>query len=54
MYEFWYDYMKPKYGENPKLCHVDTDSFIPHGGTEDIYEDIQEDVEKGLTLKILN
>ena len=33
MYEFWYDYMKPKYGENPKLCHVDADSFIPHGET---------------------
>ena len=20
MYEFWYDYVKPKYGENAKLC----------------------------------
>ena len=28
MYEFWYDYMKPKYGNNVKLCYVDTDSFI--------------------------
>ena len=28
MYEFWYDYMKPKYGKNIKLCHMDTDSFI--------------------------
>ena len=28
MYEFWYDYMKPKYGDNVKLCFMDTDSFI--------------------------
>ena len=28
MYEFWYDYMKPKYANNVKLCYIDTDSFI--------------------------
>ena len=28
MYEFWYDYMKPKYNDNIKLCYMDTDSFI--------------------------
>ena len=28
MYEFNYDYMLPKYGENIKLCYMDTDSFI--------------------------
>ena len=28
MYEFWYDYMKPKYGIDVKLCYMDTDSFI--------------------------
>ena len=27
MYEFWYDYVKPKYGENSKLCYMDTDSI---------------------------
>ena len=27
MYEFWYDYMKPKYNDNVKLCYMDTDSF---------------------------
>ena len=27
MYEFWYDYMKPKYGNDIKLCYMDTDSF---------------------------
>ena len=30
MYEFWYDYMKPKYGDNVKLCYMDTDSSIMH------------------------
>ena len=28
LYEFWYDYVKPKYGENARLCYIDTDSFI--------------------------
>ena len=46
MYEFWYDYMKPKYGENEKLCYMDTDSFIMHIKTEDFYKDIANDVEK--------
>ena len=46
MYKFRYDYMKPKYGDNAKLCYIDTDSFIMHIKTEDFYKDIAEDVEK--------
>ena len=34
MYEFWYDYTKPKYGDNVKLCYTDADSFIFHIKTE--------------------
>ena len=30
IYEFWYDYVKLKYGENAKLCYMDTNSFIVH------------------------
>ena len=30
MYEFWYDYVKPKYSKNAKSCYMDTDSFIIH------------------------
>ena len=45
MYEFWYDYMKPKYGDNVKLCYMDTDSFIIYIKTEDFYKDIADDVE---------
>ena len=46
MHEFWYDYMKPKYGDNVKLCYMDTDSFIMNIKTEDFYKDIANDVEK--------
>ena len=46
MYEFWYDYMKPKDDDNIKLCYMDTDSFIMHIITEDFYKDIANDVEK--------
>ena len=24
MYEFWYDYLKPKYKNNAKPCYMDT------------------------------
>ena len=46
MYEFWHDYMKPKYGNNVKLCYMDTDSFIMNIKTENFYKDIANDVEK--------
>ena len=46
MYEFWYDYMKPKYGDNVKLCYMDTDSFIMSIKTEDFYKNVANDVEK--------
>ena len=39
------DYVKPKYGENAKLSFMDTDSFNVHTKTEDIYNDIAEDIE---------
>ena len=45
MYEFWYDYVKRKYGENAKLCYMDTDNCIVHVKTDDIYKDIAEDFE---------
>ena len=46
MYEFWYDYMKPKYGNRVKLCYMDTDSFVMNIKTNDFYEDIPNDVDK--------
>ena len=53
MYEFHYDYMRPKYdGENSclrgapclKLCYMDTDSLVYEIKTEDFYADIADDV----------
>ena len=46
MYEFWYDYIKPKYANNAELCYTDTDSFIMEIKTDDFYKDIKNDVEK--------
>ena len=46
MYEFWYNYIKPKYGDRAKLCYTDTDSIVIHIITEDFYKDIANDVER--------
>ena len=46
MFEFWYDYIKPKYHNNAKLCWMDTESFIIHIKTEDFYKDIADNFKK--------
>ena len=46
MYEFWYDYIKPKYGDKARICYMDTDSFVVYIETEDFYKDIASDVER--------
>ena len=46
MYEFWYDYIKLKYGDRAKLCYMDTDSFVIYIETEYFYKDIADDVER--------
>ena len=46
MYEFWCGYLKPKYGDEIKLCYTDTDSLIPFIKTKDFYDDIANDVDK--------
>ena len=47
IYQFWHDYVKPKYNKKAKLCYMDTVlyGFIVYIKTDDIYEDITEDVE---------
>ena len=45
MYGFWYDYVKPRYGDKSKLCYMGIDSFIVHIKTDDIYKKIAKDVE---------
>ena len=44
MYNFHYQYIKPKYGEKAKLLFTDTDSFMYEIETEDFYKDISGDV----------
>ena len=46
MYEFWYDYIKPKHENKAWLCYIDTDSFVINIKTKDFYNDIASDVEK--------
>ena len=46
MYEFWYDYNKPKHQDIAKLCYIDTDSFIIHIKTKYVYEGFANDIEK--------
>ena len=46
MYEFWYDYVKKKYGDMVKLCYMDTDNLIMNIKTKDFYIDIAQDVEE--------
>ena len=44
MYDFYYNYIKPKYGNKAKLLFTDTDSFLFEIQTKDFYNDIAEDV----------
>ena len=53
MYEFWYDYIKPKYQNNAKLYYMDTDSFIIRINTEDFYKDIEMMLKKDMMHQII-
>ena len=44
MYEFWYNYIKPKYDDKARLCYMDTDSVVIYIKTEYFYKDIANDV----------
>ena len=44
MYDFYYGYLKPKYGDKVKLLFTDTDSLMCEIETEDFYKDIAPDV----------
>ena len=45
MYEFSYDYLKPKYGQKAKLFYMNTDIFDVYIKTDDVYKDVSEDIE---------
>ena len=44
MFDFHYNYIKPKYGDKAKLLFTDTDSLLYKIITEDFYKDISGDV----------
>ena len=46
MYEFWYDYLKPKYKETINLYYMNTDSFIFNVKTKNWYKDISNDIKE--------
>ena len=45
IYEFWYDYVKPKYGKKPNYVIWIQPGFIVYIKTDDVYKDIKEDNE---------
>ena len=50
MYEFFYDYIKNRYGSNSRLSFTDTDSLIYEIKAEDGYEDFSNDKEMSLAI----
>ena len=46
MYEFWYDFIKSKYGSRAKLCYMDTDRFVINIKTKGFYKDIAMNVKE--------
>ena len=47
LFQFWFDYVKPKYGERAKLSYTDTDSFTVYIKAEDIDADIATSLRNG-------
>jgi len=45
MYQFFYDYLKPTYGEKCTLLFTDTDSLCCHIETTDLYEDMAQNLD---------
>ena len=53
MYEFWYDYIKPTYGDKAKLCYMNTDSFVINIKTEDFAKILLVMLKNGLIHRIM-
>ena len=50
LYEYWYEYVKSRYGEKVKLCYMNTESFIVYTKAEILQEILKLD----LILQIKN
>lgn len=46
MFDFYYNYIKPKYGEKAELLFTDTDSLMCCIQTDDFYKDIAKDIKR--------
>ena len=46
MYDFLYSYIKPKYGNKAVLLYTDTDSLILHIYTDNVYNDMIENLDR--------
>lgn len=46
MYDFAYNYLKPKWGSNVQIVQTDTDGLLLSIKTDDFYEDIKPDIPK--------
>ena len=42
MYRFYFDVVKPRYGDNFRMVYIDTDSFVFHTRTDDIYQELKQ------------
>ena len=45
MYTFYYNYLKPKYGDRCKLLFTDTDSLCCHVETDDLHADMSRNLD---------
>ena len=54
MYELWYDYVKPKYGEKVKFCYMDTYIFIVYIKQVIFLKTLQKMLKLELILQIMN
>ena len=54
MHQFWYNDVKPKYGEKAKLCYMDTDSFIVYKKNMIFIKILQKTLKLDLILQIMN
>ena len=54
MYEFWYNYVNPKYEEKAKICFKDTDNFIVYIKQKKFKQILMKILKKGSILQIMN
>ena len=54
IYKFWYDYVRPKYGERAKLCYTDSDTLLLILYLKIFLENISYDSEKWFDMSNYN